>query len=109
MLPVYHRQQDTKLLLLTVPACTMLWAEGGLTGWLAVLVTSISLVLTGDIPWAILLGLSNKLHIQAGGIVGKLLLGAELFSVPLILLTVGIFYLVVYVKRCSASPAPSPQ
>ena len=109
MLPVYHRQQDTKLLLLTVPACAMLWAEGGLTGWLAVLVTSTGLIFTGDIPWAVLLGLSNKLHLVAGGIVAKLLLGTELFSVPLILLMVGIFYLVVYVKRCSAHPAVTPQ
>ncbi|MGO9636822.1 MAG: glycosyltransferase family 87 protein, partial [Terracidiphilus sp.] len=29
MLPVYHRPYDAKLLLLTVPACAMLWAEGG--------------------------------------------------------------------------------
>jgi len=108
MLPVYHRQQDTKLLFLTIPGCAMLWVEGGLTGWLAVLVTSTGLILTGDIPWAILLGLSNKMHLAAGGIVGKLLLGTELFAVPLTLLMVGVFYLIVYVRRCSAHPAATP-
>jgi len=109
MLPVYHRQQDTKLLLLTIPACTMLWVEGGLTGWLAVLVTSVGLLFTGDIPWALFLGLSNKFHLSAGGVIGKLLLGVELFSVPVILLFVGVFYLVIYVRRCSAHPTPAAQ
>ncbi len=28
MLPVYHRGYDAKLLLLTVPACSILWATG---------------------------------------------------------------------------------
>jgi uncharacterized SAM-binding protein YcdF (DUF218 family) len=32
LLPIYHRQQDTKLLLLTIPACVVLWTEGGLVG-----------------------------------------------------------------------------
>jgi hypothetical protein len=109
MLPVYHRQQDTKLLLLTVPACAMLWAEGGLTGWLAVLVTTTGLVLTGDVPWAVFLGLINKMHLVAGGILGKLFLGTVLFAAPLVLLVVGVFYLVVYVKRCSVHPAAAPQ
>jgi len=109
MLPVYHRQQDTKLLLLTVPACAMLWAEGGLTGWLAVLVTTTGLVLTGDVPWAVFLGLINKMHLVAGGILGKLFLGTVLFAAPLVLLVVGMFYLVVYVKRCSVHPAATPQ
>jgi hypothetical protein len=29
MLVTYHRPWDAKLLMLTVPACAMLWAEGG--------------------------------------------------------------------------------
>ena len=40
---------------------------------------------------------------------GKLLLGIELFSVPLILLIVGVFYLGVYVRRCSPQPATTGQ
>jgi len=99
MLPVYHRQQDTKLLLLTVPACAMLWSEGGLTAWLALLVNSAGFVLTGDIPWAIFLGLINKLHLPMAGLGGKILIGMQVFPVPLILLIMGIFYLWVYVRR----------
>jgi len=107
MLPVYHRQQDTRLLLLTVPACAMLWAEGGLTGWLAVLVTSTGLLFTGDLPWAVFLGCIHMVHLKAGGIAANLSLGIELFAMPLMLLVVGIFYLGVYVRRCSAQPAPA--
>ncbi len=60
MLPVYHRQLDTKLLLLTVPACAMLWAEGGLIGRLALLVNTAGFVLIGELPWAIFLGLISR-------------------------------------------------
>jgi len=34
MLVTYHRPFDAKLLLLAVPACAMLWAEGGRIGGL---------------------------------------------------------------------------
>ncbi|MGA2218338.1 MAG: glycosyltransferase family 87 protein, partial [Terracidiphilus sp.] len=102
MLPVYHRQQDTKLLLLTIPACAMLWSEGGLIAWLALLVNSAGFLLTGDIPWAVFLGLIGKLLPLINGFIGKILIGFELFSVPVILLIMGIFYLWVYVRRCSA-------
>jgi hypothetical protein len=50
MLPVYHRQYDAKLIALTVPACAMLWAEGGLAGRLALGVNTAAFVLTGDLP-----------------------------------------------------------
>ena len=32
MLPIYHLQHDAKLLILTIPACAMLWSEGGIIG-----------------------------------------------------------------------------
>jgi hypothetical protein len=99
MLPLYHRQQDTKLLLLTVPACAMLWAEGGLTGWLALVLNSAAFVLTGDLPWVILLGLINNLHVPLSRLAGQLLIAVQVFPAPLILLVTGVFYLWVYVRR----------
>lgn len=108
MLPVYHRQQDTKLLLLTVPACAMLWAEGGLTGRLALLVNCAGFVLTGDLPWAILLGLINNLHLPSTRLTGQLLTAVQVFPAPLILLVMGVFYLWVYVRRCPAHASPQP-
>jgi hypothetical protein len=103
MLPVYHRQYDAKLLLLTVPACVMLWAEGGVTGWLALLVNGAAFVLTGDITWAILLALINHLHLAATGFSGQILIAVQVFPAPLILLLIGVFYLWVYARKSPRS------
>jgi hypothetical protein len=98
MLPVYHRQMDTKLLLITVPACAMLWAEGGRIGRLALALTTAGFVLTGDIPWAIFFGVISKVHLPAYALTEKLLMAVQIFPVPLILLVIGVFYLWVYAR-----------
>jgi hypothetical protein len=98
MLPVYHRQVDTRLLLLTVPACAMLWAEGGRIGRLALAVTTAGFVLTGDIPWAIFFSVISKLHLPATALMGNILVAAQVIPVPLILLVTGVFYLWVYAR-----------
>ena len=105
MLPVYHRTQDTKLLLLAVPACAMLWAEGGRIGRLARLVTTAGFVLTGDLPWVVILALIGRLHLPATWFFQQVVMAVQVFPVPLILLAMGIFYLWVYVRSCSASAA----
>jgi uncharacterized membrane protein (UPF0136 family) len=99
MLPVYHRQYDAKLLLLTVPACAMLWAEGGPIGWIALLLNTAGIVLTGDIPSAILLIFTRNLNLSPAGLAGKILTAVLLEPTPLILLAMGIFYLWVYLRR----------
>ena len=90
---------DAKLLLLTVPACAMLWAEGGTIGWLALVLNAAGFVLTGDLPWALFLGFIGKLHLPTTGLSGQVLTIMQILPVPLILLIVGIFYLWVYVRR----------
>jgi hypothetical protein len=99
MLPVYHRQYDAKLLLLTVPACVTLWAEGGLIGWFALLVNAAGFLLTGDLTWAILLGLIDHLHMSAPGLSGQILIAMQVFPAPLILVVMGVFYLWVYARK----------
>jgi len=106
MLPVYHRQYDAKLLLLTIPACVMLWAEGGLLGRLALLVNIAGLVLTGDLTWAIFLSLINHLHLANTGFSGWLSMALQVFPAPLTLLVMGIFYLWVYARQTSR---PTPE
>jgi hypothetical protein len=101
MLPVYHHLYDAKLILLTVPACVMLWVEGGLTGWLALLVNSAGFVLTGDLPWAALLGLIDNLHLPSTRLTGQIVTAFQVIPAPLILLVMGVFYLWVYARRCS--------
>ncbi len=99
MLPVYHRQYDAKLLLLTLPACVMLWAEGGKLGKLALLVNTAGFVFTGDLTWAILLGLIGHLHLAATGFSAWLSTALQMFPAPLMLLAMGVFYLWVYALR----------
>jgi hypothetical protein len=70
-------------------------------------VNTAGFVLTGDIPWAIFLGLINNLHLPTTWLSGQILMAAQVFPAPLILLVMGIFYLWVYVRRCSG-PAPLP-
>jgi hypothetical protein len=109
MLPVYHHLYDSKILLLTVPACAMLWAEGGLIGRLALLVTAAGFVLNGDVTWAIVLGLIGRLHMPPSGLSEQLLIALQVFPAPLILLVIGVFYLWVYARRCSTEAALQPQ
>jgi hypothetical protein len=98
MLPVYHHLYDAKLLLLTVPACAMLWAGRGVFGWLALLLNAVGFVLTGDLPWASFLFLLHKLNLPTTRLTGDLLTGMQVLPAPLILLAMGIFYLLVYAR-----------
>ena len=108
MLPVYHRLNDAKLLLLGVPACATLWAEGGLIGWLALLLNAAGFILTGDLPWVLLLGFVRYLHLSMTGLTGQILRAVLVFPTPLILLVMAVFYLWVYVSS-SCDPAASEE
>ena len=99
LLVTYHRTYDAKLLLLAVPACTMLWAEGGLAGRLALVATTVGVISTGDYPLTILYILTENPHWDTAGLFGKTLSVALTRPVPLILLIMGIFYLWIYVRR----------
>jgi hypothetical protein len=107
MLPVYHREYDAKLLLLTLPACVMLWAEGGPLGRLALFVNTAGFVLTGDLTWAILLGLIGRLHLADTGFSGWLSTALQVFPAPLMLLAMSIFYLWIYARNGSSSAQES--
>lgn len=99
MLPVYHRQYDARLVILTIPACALLWAEGGLVGRLAMLVNCIGFLFIADLPWAFVLSFIHSHHPSTSGLSRQILSAAIAFPVPLILLTMCVFYLWVYVRR----------
>jgi hypothetical protein len=105
ILITYHRPYDAKLLLLAVPACAILWAEGGPTRWLALLATSAGIVSTADIPLTIHLMLTKNMRIPTEGFSGQILTVVVMRPVPLILLAMGIFYLWIYLRRDSAPAA----
>lgn len=106
MLPIYHRQQDLKLLLLTVPACAMLWCERSRTGRVALLVTATGILLTGDVFWIIFDHLLPKL--AETGLPGWAITAILVLMVPLTLLLIGAFYLWIYARR-ALIPTPSDQ
>lgn len=98
ILVTYHRPYDAKLVLLAVPACAMLWSKRGVTGWLAMVFTSLSVLFTADIPLQAWVMLRPYLPVGMGGVLGKALAVILLVPTPVILLAMGIFYLWVYVR-----------
>jgi hypothetical protein len=105
MLVTYHRPYDAKILLLSIPACAMLWAEGGLIAWIALLVNTLGIVSTADIPLTILLTYTKIMHITTVGLPGQIQTIVLTRPTPLILLAMGIFYLWLYVRH---DPALAP-
>jgi len=102
MLVTYHRSYDAKLLLLSVPACALLWAEGGATAWLALPISTAGVFFTGDLPLTILMHLTRHMYSPAAGIAGKIATAVITRPAPLILLVTAIFYLWVYARRTLA-------
>lgn len=99
MLPLYHRQHDAGLLLLTVPACSMLWSEGGPIAWFALVLTTLGSILTSAIPMQLLALLTIGLRASTSGMPGELLTVLLCRPAPLILLAMSAFYIWVFVRR----------
>ncbi|HLY40847.1 MAG TPA: glycosyltransferase family 87 protein [Terracidiphilus sp.] len=106
MLAAYHRPYDAKLLLLTIPPCAILWAEGGKTAWGALLLTLAGAVITGDLPLAILVMFTQNLDLSHTGAGTKVLNLILARPVPLVLLAIAVFYLWIYVRRSRSSLKP---
>lgn len=110
MLPIYHRPYDAKLLLLSIPACVMLWAEGRRKRWPALLFTVSAIVFTSDIPLSIFSLLGRSIP-SGSGTGGKILLLLTTQPAPLSLLAMALFYLWVYLREANevVSPAETPR
>jgi hypothetical protein len=105
LLVTYHRTTDTKLLLLAVPACALLWSDGGVMKWLAVAVTGGGIFITGDIPLVVLgirVGNPDWAH---AGFLTKVFFVLAYRPVPVLLLVLGVFYLRAYVRSTRIWPA----
>ena len=98
LLPVYHRSYDAKLLMLTFPACAMLWGLGGKRGWLAVAITFAAVLSTSEIPISLWLMLCGAMHIAIGPVADKMAAEFLLQPAPPILLLTGCFYLWVFIS-----------
>ena len=100
MLPIYHRPHDAKLLLLTLPACAMLLAEGGRMGKIVFLLNSLAILITSDLPLAMLALLTKDLHFSTEGLLSMVFMIVVARPMPIILLALGSLYLWVYKSRC---------
>jgi hypothetical protein len=101
MLITYHRVYDAKLLLLTVPACAMLWARWNPVGKAALILASLGIVLNADVPLAILNNITDHLHLTTATLAGQLLTVIVARPNQEVLLAVGIFYLGVYLWQAA--------
>jgi hypothetical protein len=98
MLVTYHRPYDTKLLLLTIPACTILWAQGGPLGRLAVLLNACAIFVTGDLFLALVSHNTRNIDLSGASYAHRVLVGILSQPAPLVLLVLAVFYLSVYVR-----------
>ena len=94
MLPVYHRQYDARLIVLMLPACLALWVKRDGVGWIALMVTTVAIVLNGDFTWFVLIHFFNQWYPPNGSYL-------EALPVPLSLLGAACFYLWVYARQGS--------
>jgi hypothetical protein len=104
MLPVYHRPYDAKILLLAVPACAAIWAQGGVQRWFALITTAAAILVTSDIPSAILSTLVGGARTYPVDLSKQIMAVVITRPAPLILLAMSIFYVWVYMRQAQ-SPA----
>lgn len=97
LLPVYHRPYDAKILILTIPACAMLWQERGPARWVALGLTSAGIVVTSDIPLALSFALYHSLSISTSTLAGKMIT-VFMWPAPLVLFALGCFYLWAFLR-----------
>lgn len=98
MLPVYHRQSDAMLLLLVIPACTMLWSETRHLGRIAIAFSFAALYITGALPWVVA-AIWSPYSRPAGEFASQLGATVQLLSAPILVLAMTTFYLWVYRTR----------
>ncbi len=101
LLPVYHRIYDAKLLLLSVPACAMLWSKGGAIRWLAVGISTLAILCTSDLPWVVFSVTLSHFRPMMPWLTDSVLNFIVAFPAPVALLAMGVFYLWVYVRSGS--------
>ena len=96
MLPVYHRTYDARFLVLTVPACAILWNQRRAHSRSALALTVGAIVLTGDLFWIVLFQLTH--YSGTSGTFGMI-------PAPLMLLATGAFYVWLYQRGAPVQSA----
>ena len=97
LLITYHRPWDAKLVILAIPACSMLWARRNRLGKIAMLVTVAATFFAGDASLAFFKGLADELHPGTATLGGQLLTVVLRRPESIALLAMGVFYMWAYV------------
>lgn len=98
MLPTYHLQHDAKILMLTIPACSMLWSRRRPLGRIALLLTTLVIVINGDIFSGIRIVLTRSILIPRSDFPSRLATAVLTRPAPVALLAIAVFFLWVYLR-----------
>jgi hypothetical protein len=98
LLVVYHRRNDTKLLLLSVPACAMLISQGGRAGKLALVLTTAAFFFTGDVQSIFGFEFLHRLQVHHRVLADSLQVPIQVLPAPLLLFALGVFYVWILVR-----------
>lgn len=101
MLAGYHRRNDTKLLLLCIPACALLLSQEKVRGCLALAVTAAPIFFTGDNPCTISFMLLHHLQMSHKHLADSLQAPILVLPAPLSMFVMAIFYVWIFVKQAS--------
>ena len=99
LIVTYHRVYDAKLVMLTVPACAMLWTRRGPIRLIAVTLTAAAIIMCSDIPLIFLEEFAQSLHLSISTFAGQILTVVLDRTSSVVLLIVSVFYLSMYVRQ----------
>ena len=102
LLFTYHRPYDAKILLLSIPACSILWMRNDRLKWTALLTSLAGVILTGDVPLDLLQIVARGLKSSAVEPPGKALTIILTRPAPLALMLMTVFYVWVFVRDSRA-------
>lgn len=107
LLITYHRVWDAQLLMLAIPACCRLWAEGGRFAKPALLFTCAAILFSGEITLGLFWMALGSHGLSVPGIAGQSLRILLTRPAPIALLALGLFYSWVYIRSAAHARATS--
>ena len=99
MLISYHRPYDAKLLLLAIPAITMLGDEAARRRKVALFTVALAVFFTSDLPLALQAMLTRAINVPALGSFGRTIFLPVLRPAPIALLLMAIVFVWIYSRR----------
>ncbi|MGB6975591.1 MAG: glycosyltransferase family 87 protein [Terracidiphilus sp.] len=109
MLFTYHRSYDAKLVLLCIPACAALWKRRGGRGWAAAALLFATIVMTSDIPMALLVFSIRHWRLTTQTLRDKLVMFAFARPAPILLFLLMALFLWMYRERMHRTNAVQPE